>query len=136
MAFYRPHTFRKTGPQTVDRFRFRQIFNRFPRYTSAASDSYVYFARCGDLVKIGRSKTPTRRVAELQTANARPVTLLAALRETPDVNEVRLQFHFLHLRVDGEWFNVDHELAAVILDAEAQNAVEHAERKTPSFHSH
>ena len=69
----------------------------------------VYFVRAGDLpvVKIGWSTDVARRVAELQTANAAQLRLLASMPGTL-VTERTLheRFSYARSREDGEWFDL------------------------------
>lgn len=70
----------------------------------------VYFVRAGDsnAVKIGWSTDVARRIAELQTANAAPLHLLATMAGTM-VTERSLHSRFAHARTredGGEWFDL------------------------------
>lgn len=68
---------------------------------------YVYFVSDGQYVKIGSTSDLKARIASLQTANARPLTLLKYL-ECKDRFETERQFHdvFYNRRVNGEWFDI------------------------------
>ena len=79
--------------------------------------SYVYFAKCGDYVKIGFSYQPEKRVrglfkgaalirpADLDTAQ--PVELVHVLDDCTAKDERRLHALFTRWRVEGEWFRAD-----------------------------
>lgn len=90
---------------------------------------YVYFARCGDLVKIGQSVEPYARVRELRTSSPGRVVLLAFVASRIDFNEYVLHRRFQHLRVHGEWFNVDHDLAGIIAPLVRDREIEQARRR-------
>lgn len=68
---------------------------------------YVYFITDGEYVKIGSTADLKSRLNSLQTANARPLTLLKYV-ECKDRFETERQFHdvFSRFRVNGEWFNI------------------------------
>lgn len=63
----------------------------------------VYFARLGDLVKIGISHDPVER------ANSLNAELLTAIDGGRDL-EARLHREFADLRVRGEWFSAEPSL--------------------------
>jgi hypothetical protein len=57
-------------------------------------------------IKIGHSRTPAKRVAELQTGNAHRLDLLGAIPGTED-DESALHNRFAAHRLQGEWFSRD-----------------------------
>lgn len=68
--------------------------------------SFVYFIQCGEAgpIKIGLSRCPNRRLAQLQTAHSEPLRLLHA--EPGDrVDEEGMHAWFAHARIRGEWFH-------------------------------
>lgn len=68
---------------------------------------YVYFITDGEYVKIGSTVDIVSRLNVLQTANARPLTLLKYVA-SKDRFETERNFHdiFSNFRVNGEWFNI------------------------------
>lgn len=81
-------------------------------------DSWVYFAREGRLwsdalVKIGVSRDPRGRLAQLQRNHQRTLRLVGVV---PGGREVERQIHerFASSRLRGEWFRVTEELEAFI----------------------
>jgi hypothetical protein len=86
---------------------------RLPR--SETSWCYIYFARSGETVKIGRSLEPLQRVRALQMTHAGDLELLATVAAHVTL-EGALHERFAHLRTrpNGEWFRLDHELIAFI----------------------
>ena len=83
--------------------------------TAPGGESFVYFveASATGLIKIGSSRSPKRRLQQLQTAVASPLRILAtesggALRE----RELHSRFHFACIR--GEWFRPDPRLVHYI----------------------
>lgn len=75
--------------------------------------SRVYFARAGDRIKIGWSRNVAGRMAQLQTANADPVLLLATV-PGGRLLESRLHNEYAPARVAGEWFMCTPDLLAHI----------------------
>jgi hypothetical protein len=73
----------------------------------------VYFIRCGDHIKIGRSVDPWGRLASLQTANPFPLEMLAL---SPGGGEFETGLHeaFSDDNTNGEWFRVTDRLLAFI----------------------
>ena len=72
---------------------------------SRTPGSFVYFIQCGKAgpIKIGHSRYPQRRLAQLQTAHSEPLRLLHV--EPGDrVDEEGIHAWFAHARVRGEWF--------------------------------
>lgn len=73
---------------------------------------YVYLIGDDGLygkIKIGWAKCPLARIAILQTGSPRRLTLLGMFVGDRG-DESRLQGAFRHLRGEGEWFDVDHDL--------------------------
>lgn len=73
----------------------------------------VYFAQMGDMVKIGWSLTPHKRVRHIQTSAPGPVTVLGTLRGSRET-EREMHRRFAHLRRHGEWFRATEELLSLI----------------------
>jgi hypothetical protein len=76
---------------------------------------YIYFARSGDTVKIGRSVDPAQRLRALQLTHAGELELLAAVAAHVAL-EGALHKRFAHLRTrpTGEWFRLEPDLVAFI----------------------
>jgi hypothetical protein len=76
---------------------------------------YVYFARSGDVVKIGRAIDPAARLRDIQTMHAGELELLTAVA-THATLEGALHARFAHLRTraKGEWFRLEPDLVAFI----------------------
>jgi hypothetical protein len=68
----------------------------------------VYLIRCGDAYKIGISKDVSKRAAQIQTGNDKPIEIVAVVN-APDMELLETQLHgkFHGKRVAGEWFNLD-----------------------------
>lgn len=78
---------------------------------------FVYFVQSGEggPIKIGWSQDTTRRVAELQTANAHKLVLLGMVPGTME-DEAAMHVHFGHLRMEAEWFQNAPEIHAFIVE--------------------
>jgi Meiotically Up-regulated Gene 113 (MUG113) protein len=74
---------------------------------------YVYVLQDGDHVKIGRTCDPELRLADLQTAHHRPLTLVCAVPAHAAL-ERAIHDRFAHLKQKGEWFALDAALTAFI----------------------
>ena len=74
---------------------------------------YVYVLQDGGHVKIGRTCDPDLRIADLQTAHHRPLTLVCAVPAHAAL-ERALHERFAHLKQKGEWFTLDAELTSFI----------------------
>lgn len=77
------------------------------------SEKALYFAQCGDAVKIGVSSTPDVRVETLQTGAPGRLTLLAVIPKSGD-KEADCHKTLNHLRIHGEWFRYTEEIDALI----------------------
>lgn len=64
----------------------------------------IYFARCGEAVKIGFSARPAHRLRDLQIGSAEPVELIGWMPGSPAVERL-LHHRFASLRIRGEWFS-------------------------------
>lgn len=71
---------------------------------------YIYFIREKGTkrYKIGISKSPTRRLKELQTSNSKKLELVCCIRGDSWF-ETQIHHLFSHLRCEGgqEWFRAD-----------------------------
>lgn len=73
----------------------------------------VYFIRAGSVVKIGYSADPHKRLADLQTANHRKLTLVATIPGERE-DESRLHGRFAAYRIAGEWFTYSRPIRALV----------------------
>jgi hypothetical protein len=64
---------------------------------------YVYFLRCGDYVKVGRSRDPRKRLAMLSASVPYPCELLLVISGPPSL-ERELHHLFREARERYEWF--------------------------------
>jgi hypothetical protein len=71
------------------------------------------------LVKIGRSRNPTRRVADLQSSSPHKLKL-AKVFPAPAHAEGYFHKKFKHLRVRGEWFKVGKEILEALSDGQLE----------------
>lgn len=77
------------------------------------SINMIYLIACGDFVKIGVSSRPWDRLAEFQTANPLPLTMLAV--GPGDYGfETELHRQFGEYRGVGEWFQNNDRIRAVV----------------------
>ena len=67
---------------------------------------YVYLITDGEYLKIGYSVNPEKRVAELQTGNARPLRLLGKIEGT-EADERALHQKYIRNNVLQEWFHIN-----------------------------
>jgi hypothetical protein len=65
----------------------------------------VYFALCGNLVKIGFARDVGKRLVELQCGNPKPITIVAVIPDVLPSVERHLHREFAESRVRGEWFH-------------------------------
>jgi hypothetical protein len=85
----------------------------------AGRQGYVYCITDGEYVKIGYSVNPSKRVAELQTGNARILRVLGTLPGTP-ADERRLHEKYIEHNVLQEWFELDSDLLAEFAQEEEE----------------
>ncbi len=79
----------------------------------------VYFAICGDLVKIGYAADVALRLVQLQTGNPTPINILAVLTGVAPHVERMYHREFHDLRQLGEWFSYRGRLRVVIAHVQA-----------------
>lgn len=77
------------------------------------SNKSLYFAQCGDAIKIGVSSDPNVRIETLQTGAPGKVTLVAAIQKAGD-KESECHRRLAHLRIHGEWFRYTEEIDQLI----------------------
>lgn len=77
---------------------------------------YAVLAEELGLVKIGVAKHPLSRLTHMQTGSPAQLRLIGVSEtvETPEEIERVTHLRFSHLRVRGEWFRYDAEMAAFI----------------------
>ncbi len=84
------------------------------------SSNYIYFLHSDYGVKIGKSKTPDNRISLLATQMPFKINHTEIYKVSDmDVAEKTLHKHFHHLKLNGEWFNLNSQKlneAKVILD--------------------
>ncbi|NKX16177.1 GIY-YIG nuclease family protein [Brucella pseudogrignonensis] len=71
---------------------------------------YTYFARSGDLVKIGFSKSVPKRLKSISTACPTEIEIIKIIPGTSQT-ERYFHTHFGSYRQKGEWFRLEGELA-------------------------
>ena len=71
----------------------------------------VYFIQSGNAVKIGIAKDPDTRLRELQTGNCEHLVLLAVVPGGGGALEKELHRKFRKTRIQGEWYELNHELS-------------------------
>lgn len=86
-----------------------------------ARDSFVYFIKGGDYIKIGKADNPAARFAQLQLGGVimpegiRPADInMMAIERGGYEREIELHRKFSDTRVVGEWFHASEALAAYI----------------------
>lgn len=99
-------------------------------------DAYVYFIQAGAFVKIGRSRDPFARMAELQCAHPIELRMVAAV-SCARAAETEREIHadMVSRRALGEWFALDFAIAAIVDDARraAAEAISEAEKKSANI---
>lgn len=73
----------------------------------------VYFAECGDFIKIGFTFSVEKRIASLSTGNPLPITLMHVAKAGREF-EQELHKRFASLRGRGEWFQKHPDLLTFI----------------------
>lgn len=82
---------------------------RDARAQRRGKQGYVYCITDGEYLKIGYSVNPRKRVAELQTGNARPLSLVAYKPGT-EADEAALHAKYIKKNALQEWFHIDGQL--------------------------
>src|SRR5690625_4084844 len=94
-----------------------------PTKSDLSEHSRVYFIRCGNYYKIGRSEEPVTRLKQIRRATKRhtapeDLDLQAATLEATEpggsTREAELHRQFAHLSVGSEWFRVAPELTEYV----------------------
>lgn len=91
----------------ADQKEFARI-ERFAKKPPKKCKGYVYFIQglCGGAIKIGFSKNPEKRLAELQTGYPDTLTILLMIPGT-EATERAIHREFEASRLKGEWFRPD-----------------------------
>jgi len=78
--------------------------------------SYLYFivAENAGKVKIGRSRSPGKRIRDLQAANHQQLVVLGIMEEGNPFSEREVHNLFNHISMRNEWFSDTPELRAFI----------------------
>jgi hypothetical protein len=82
-------------------------------WSALVQGTWVYFAKAGGRVKIGKAKDVKSRIATLQTGCPDRLELVKVVRGGVDIER---GFHqqFAHLRETGEWFRIEGDLATFL----------------------
>jgi hypothetical protein len=88
---------------------------------------FIYFALCGDKIKIGFAVDPKRRVAHLQGGSPDRLELLATIPGSPRL-ERQLHHRFKGLRHSGEWFRQGPNLLEFIENARSPKILTDSKR--------
>lgn len=91
----------------ADQKEFARI-ERFAKNPPKKCKGYVYFIQglCGGAIKIGFSKNPEKRLAELQTGYPDSLTIILMIPGT-EATERAIHREFEASRLKGEWFRPD-----------------------------
>lgn len=85
--------------------------NAYERMINHGAEKYVYFARCGEFMKIGHSSSPKRRLSEFSGSSPHDVTLILVLpTHSPGRLEKALHARFAADRHRLEWFRLSDQL--------------------------
>lgn len=77
---------------------------------SVKKDGFVYVLISSGYFKIGRSKSPQRRLSDLQMATPHKIDLYMHVHtERPDYVEKELHLRFHNKRKRGEWYELSNE---------------------------
>lgn len=93
-----------------------EVTKYVPDYVAPANrNGFVYFVQRGEdgPIKIGWSQDVTRRIGELQVANAERLFLLGAIPGTMK-DETKTHKRFIHLRINAEWFQSCEEIVEYV----------------------
>lgn len=89
--------------------------NAYERMINHGADKYVYFARCGEFIKVGRSASPKKRPSSFSGASPHDVTLVLVLpTHSPDRLEKSLHRLFAADHHRLEWFRLSEHLSDFI----------------------
>lgn len=93
----------------------------------AKCKGFIYALKAGAEVKLGfTSKSPARRIRQLQTGQALPLELVALVPGTR-LDERQLHARLRAARIRGEWFDANHP------DVKAWVSVHEYTSRTPNF---
>lgn len=97
------------------RWKWNEVEARFPK----EAKGFIYFAQCGEYVKIGFTYSLSTRLACLQTSNPHTIALLGYICGSKD-DETTIHERFSSLRHRGEWFRDGPELRTFITGTAAE----------------
>ncbi|AFY75027.1 T5orf172 domain-containing protein [Synechococcus sp. PCC 7502] len=94
-----------------------KIFDHKPTQKLESTKAYIYFIVTEDYqyLKIGFSKNPSSRLAELQSSRPQTLIYIGSLTSTHDAFRAICQ-RFEHLLVRNGWYNYHHELQNAVTD--------------------
>lgn len=95
------------------RFRAAGIPPLHSKHSKRSAGTDLYFIQADAMVKIGRANYPSSRLETLQTGSAATLILVAEYKNMGDL-EGECHKRLKHLRVRGEWFWFDDDVAALI----------------------
>jgi hypothetical protein len=82
----------------------------------AKKSGWVYFIRDGGNVKVGKTVKLKRRISELQTGNSQKLEIIGYIESNVmDILETNFHEYLKPLWVRGEWFNLEQEKTAKML---------------------
>jgi hypothetical protein len=81
--------------------------------TKENNSGTIYFARSGNLVKIGFATDIKQRISTLKTISSTPPKLIFSIKGTAK-EEREIHGKFSHLRHHGEWFHFGEEIKSYI----------------------
>lgn len=75
----------------------------------------IYFIRevGGELVKIGYSDNPTKRLIKMQCDNPRNLEIVRSYKQGTRVHEKKLHYHYGKQFVRGEWFKFSEDMMSI-----------------------
>lgn len=82
---------------------------------------FVYFAHCGNQIKIGQTLDIAKRMSSLATGNPFPITLIAAITGSRWL-ERAIHARLRSYRLSGEWFRDHEDVRNLITDLQARGA--------------
>lgn len=74
---------------------------------------WIYFAKCGNFVKIGVTGAPRLRMLQLQMSNPLPIELQLLIRGDRS-RELEIHAQLSALRQRGEWYRIERPLLRLI----------------------
>ena len=84
-----------------------------PKKAPKPPESWVYFIRAGDHIKIGWARDPKKRIDKFRTGCPFAIELIGVVRGGED-DERAIHDAFRPLRARGEWFRAEPHLLALV----------------------